>query len=151
MMQRVSGFDLARALAIFGMVIVNFKIAMNAETGSPLLMNFVKLFEGRASALFVILAGIGVTFLTNKVRGSTDKILILKSRMSFSIAKDAYEDLTSEAEKEKFRALHHRRLSGEERQSGLGRPTKRDRREIENFKEIDEWLHEDLPYDFGGD
>tara|TARA_B100000780_G_C21001623_1_gene400767 strand:+ start:506 stop:934 length:429 start_codon:yes stop_codon:yes gene_type:complete len=76
---------------------------------------------------------------------------LLKSRMSFSIAKDAYEDLTSEAEKEKFRALHHRRLSGEERQSGLGRPTKRDRREIENFKEIDEWLHEDLPYDFGGD
>jgi uncharacterized protein len=34
MKQRVTGFDLARALAIFGMVIVNFKIAMNAETGT---------------------------------------------------------------------------------------------------------------------
>jgi ribosome-associated heat shock protein Hsp15 len=75
---------------------------------------------------------------------------LLKSRMSFSIAKEAYEDLTSEAEKEKFRAFHHRRLSGEDRQRGIGRPTKRDRREIENFKAIDEWLDKDLPYDFGG-
>ncbi|WP_028025380.1 DUF418 domain-containing protein [Enterovibrio calviensis] len=68
MRTRVTGFDVARALAIFGMVIVNFKIAMNAETGSSLLLAFSALFEGRASALFVILAGVGVTFLTNKAR-----------------------------------------------------------------------------------
>ncbi len=82
MKQRVTGFDLARALAIFGMVIVNFKIAMNAETGSSLLMSFAKLFEGRASALFVILAGVGVTFSTNKARKSTDSSSVLKSRIS---------------------------------------------------------------------
>ena len=82
MKQRITGFDLARALAIFGMVIVNFKIAMNVETGSPLLMSFAKLFEGRASALFVILAGVGVTFLTNKARKSTDHSFVLKSRIS---------------------------------------------------------------------
>lgn len=82
MNQRVTGLDLARALAIFGMVIVNFKIAMGAETGSSLLIGFAKLFEGRASALFVILAGIGVTFLTNKARNSTGNTLIIKSRTS---------------------------------------------------------------------
>jgi uncharacterized protein len=82
MKERVTGFDLARALAVFGMVIVNFKIAMNSETGSPILMTFAKLFEGRASALFVILAGVGVTFLTNKARDSSDKSIILKSRIS---------------------------------------------------------------------
>lgn len=80
MNQRVMGLDLARALAIFGMVIVNFKIAMNAETGNSLLMCFAGLFEGRASALFVILAGVGVTFITNKARVSSDRSLVLKNR-----------------------------------------------------------------------
>ncbi|WP_191600381.1 DUF418 domain-containing protein [Marinomonas algicola] len=81
MNKRVIGFDLARALAIFGMVIVNFKIAMKAETGNALLMSFAGLFEGRASALFVILAGIGVTFITNKARSSSDRSFILKTRL----------------------------------------------------------------------
>jgi len=78
-------------------------------------------------------------------------IELLKSRVGFSIAKDCYEDLTPLEEREKFRAFHHRRLSGEEREVGLGRPTKRDRRDLENFKEIDEWMDEDLPYDFADD
>jgi uncharacterized protein len=82
MNHRVTGFDLARALAIFGMVIVNFKIAMNADTGSQLLMSFAHLFEGRASALFVILAGVGITFMTNKARVSSDGISISKGRIS---------------------------------------------------------------------
>lgn len=82
MTQRITGFDLARALAVFGMVIVNFKIAMTAETGNPLLMSFAELFEGRASALFVILAGVGVTFLTNRAREFTDSSFVLKSRIS---------------------------------------------------------------------
>lgn len=82
MNHRVAGFDIARALAILGMVIVNFKIAMNADTGSPLLMSFAHLFEGRASAVFVILAGIGITFMTNKSRVSSDSQSIYKSRVS---------------------------------------------------------------------
>jgi len=82
MKERVTGFDVARALAIFGMVIVNFKIAMNAQTGSPLLMNLASLFEGRASALFVILAGIGITFMTNKVRTSANRSQVSLVRMA---------------------------------------------------------------------
>jgi uncharacterized membrane protein YeiB len=82
MKKRVTGIDLARALAIFGMVIVNFKIAMHAETGNMFLMNFAGAFEGRASALFVILAGVGVTFLTSKSRESSDAALVLKNRLS---------------------------------------------------------------------
>jgi uncharacterized membrane protein YeiB len=78
--QRIIGFDIARAFAIFGMVIVNFKIAMNAETGSEFLLVFASLFEGRSSALFVVLAGIGITFLTNKARKSHDTSLILIGR-----------------------------------------------------------------------
>jgi uncharacterized protein len=80
MKQRVMGFDLARALAIFGMVIVNFKTAMNSETGNDFLLWFSTIFEGRASSLFVILAGIGVTFLTNKSRQQVAQIVVNKSR-----------------------------------------------------------------------
>mgnify|MGYP000140751972 FL=1 len=80
------------------------------------------------------------------------KILeLLKSRVGFSIAKDCYEDLTPLEEREKFRAFHHRRLSGEDREVGLGRPTKRDRRELEDFKDNDEWQDEDWSYDMGDD
>jgi len=82
MKQRVTGFDVARALALFGMVVVNFKIAMNAETGNQFLMGFAGLFEGRASALFVILAGIGVTLMTSTTRESGDRSLVLKSQLS---------------------------------------------------------------------
>jgi uncharacterized membrane protein YeiB len=82
MKHRVTGFDLARALAIFGMVIVNFKIAMSANNGNQFLIGFTQLFEGRASALFVILAGVGITFMTNKARVSSDSISISKGRIS---------------------------------------------------------------------
>ncbi len=77
------------------------------------------------------------------------KILeILKSRVNYSIAKDCYEDLTPSEEREKFKAFYHRRCASEGRDRGLGRPTKRDRRAIENFKEIDAWLDAEIPYDF---
>jgi len=66
MNNRIEGIDVARAIAIFGMIIVNFKIVMGADHGSQALVVFSSLFEGRASALFVILAGIGITFSTHK-------------------------------------------------------------------------------------
>lgn len=58
---RIDGLDFARFLAFFGMVFVNFKIVM-----LPSYLNigrtnwFFGLLEGRAAALFVILAGIGL-------------------------------------------------------------------------------------------
>ncbi|MBV1910074.1 MAG: DUF418 domain-containing protein [Kangiellaceae bacterium] len=79
MKQRIIGFDIARSLAIFGMVIVNFKVAMGADDGNELLLGFASLFEGRASALFVVLAGVGVTFLTNKSRLSKQNYLLKES------------------------------------------------------------------------
>ena len=78
------------------------------------------------------------------------KILeILKRRVSYVIAKDCYEDLTPVEEREKSRAFYYRRRASEDRDRGLGRPTKRDRRDIENFKEIDAWLEPEISYDFG--
>lgn len=51
---RIIGLDIARAFAIIGMVIVNFKITMGAEEGGPRwLRTFAALFDGRAAATFV--------------------------------------------------------------------------------------------------
>lgn len=68
---RVVGYDIARALAVFGMVIVNFKTVMHpnshSEDGWLALFNIL---DGRASAIFVILAGVGISLLTNTARQS---------------------------------------------------------------------------------
>lgn len=55
---RLEGLDLARFLAFFGMVIVNFTVVLvpqDADAGA-----ISKLLEGKAAASFVMLAGIGL-------------------------------------------------------------------------------------------
>ena len=82
MIKRVQGFDVARALAVFGMVIVNFKIAQEASIGSDSLLRFAGVFEGRASALFVVLAGVGVSFLTRRAVSTDEPSLVRHARWS---------------------------------------------------------------------
>jgi uncharacterized membrane protein YeiB len=57
---QLDGLDLARYLAFVGMVFVNFKIAMGADTDDTIISTFITALEGRAAATFVILAGIGL-------------------------------------------------------------------------------------------
>nr|MEE4268383.1 DUF418 domain-containing protein [Candidatus Krumholzibacteria bacterium] len=81
MKQRIIGYDLARALAIFGMVVVNFKIVMGAEqNGPPWLTHLVGLLEGRAAATFVVLAGVGLSLLSRKSRDLKDRDLLARDR-----------------------------------------------------------------------
>lgn len=82
MNNRIEGFDVARALAIFGMIIVNFKIVMGTDHGNTALMTFSSLFEGRASALFVILAGMGITFLTKNKQHRSSHLEKLRVQVS---------------------------------------------------------------------
>ncbi|MCZ6774700.1 MAG: hypothetical protein O7G83_22320 [Proteobacteria bacterium] len=49
MVNRIIGDDLARSLAVSGMVVVNFKIVMSAQKNGPdWLVNLVGLLDGRA-------------------------------------------------------------------------------------------------------
>ncbi|MEM8961629.1 MAG: DUF418 domain-containing protein [Acidobacteriota bacterium] len=83
---RIVAFDVARCLAIVGMVIVNYKIILvSGEPGPPWLAAFADAFTGRAVATFVVLAGIGVSLLSRRGRESgdpervrTDRIRLLK-------------------------------------------------------------------------
>lgn len=80
--KRIEGLDFARALAMFGMLIVNFKIIMGATGRGPnWLIWFTGLFEGRASATFVTLAGIGVALMTRKARNGGDLSTIKENRL----------------------------------------------------------------------
>ena len=69
---RIIGIDVARALAVIGMIIVNFKIAFGGN-GSGLTKSFAEIFEGKAAATFVVLAGIGIAFMTNSAIRTNDK------------------------------------------------------------------------------
>ena len=65
--ERVIGFDLARALAILGMVVVHFSLVMAADRSGPAWLTEVLGFlDGRAAATFVILAGVGVTLMSRR-------------------------------------------------------------------------------------
>ncbi|MCL1694619.1 DUF418 domain-containing protein [Lysinibacillus sp. BPa_S21] len=80
--KRIEGLDFARALAMFGMLIVNFKIIMGAAGNGPdWLIWFTGLFEGRASATFVTLAGIGVALMTRKARDGAELSIIKENRV----------------------------------------------------------------------
>jgi uncharacterized protein len=66
MKTRIIGFDLARAYAIFGMFIVNFNTVFGSHTNHTGLSGFLNLFNGNSSTLFVMLAGMGVSLMTNR-------------------------------------------------------------------------------------
>ncbi len=58
---RLHGLDIARFLAFCGMVLVNFRIAAQVDPDGSLVSSLTNALEGRASALFVVLAGIGLS------------------------------------------------------------------------------------------
>jgi uncharacterized membrane protein YeiB len=61
---RLVGYDLARCIAFFGMVVVNYQILMGGFSGGPeWLYQVFKACSGRAAATFVILAGVGLTLM----------------------------------------------------------------------------------------
>jgi len=83
MNSRIIGIDVARALAVIGMVIVNFKVVLGEEG-----QNWVKLlasvFDGKASATFVVLAGVGIALGTNSALRNNDlsKLRVAKIKIA---------------------------------------------------------------------
>jgi ribosome-associated heat shock protein Hsp15 len=64
------------------------------------------------------------------------KILrILPSRVGAPIAVTAYEDITPLEELNKYKAWFTGKAQAERRDKGTGRPTKKERRDIDDFKE----------------
>jgi len=66
---RTPGFDVARAVAVLGMVLVNFRGKVHATESlwSPVVWALNRI-EGKAAALFVVLAGVGISLRTRRAR-----------------------------------------------------------------------------------
>jgi uncharacterized membrane protein YeiB len=83
MKQRIIGIDVARALAVIGMIIVNFKVVFG-ENGLPWVKAFAGIFDGKAAATFVVLAGVGLALMTNSAIKNKDqtKLKVARSRIA---------------------------------------------------------------------
>ncbi|MCT4663691.1 MAG: DUF418 domain-containing protein [Flavobacteriales bacterium] len=68
---RIIGIDIARALAIFGMIVVNFKMVLGSK-GNGWEYHFSEFLSGKAAALFVVLAGTGLALMSNNAIANND-------------------------------------------------------------------------------
>jgi len=82
MKQRIIGFDLARAYAIFGMFIVNFNFSFGSIMAPTEPMgHFLNIFTGNSTAIFIICAGMGVSLMTNRLEYSREEQATLKAKI----------------------------------------------------------------------
>lgn len=80
MKERIIGIDVARALAVIGMIIVNFKIVLG-ENGLSWVKSFASAFDGKAAATFVVLAGVGLALMTNSSLRNNDSQKLQTARI----------------------------------------------------------------------
>jgi len=72
-LQRVKGYDLARGIAIIGMMLVNFHALFLTDRRYPWWVeSAANLLYGRAASLFVMLAGIGIVLMSRRALQSNN-------------------------------------------------------------------------------
>ena len=80
---RIIGYDLARAVALLGMLLVNFSVLLGNGSSDPTwLDHFIEMIRGRAAATFVVLAGVGLSLMTQSVYLSKDRAAISVKRLT---------------------------------------------------------------------
>ena len=80
MKRRIIGIDVARALAVIGMIIVNFKVVFG-ENGQNWVKLIASVFNGKAAATFVVLAGVGLALMTNSAIKNNDQAKLKIARI----------------------------------------------------------------------
>jgi len=70
---RIDGYDVARAIAVFGMVLVNYhSILLHNRNLPEWFAALANLLYGRAASLFVMLAGVGLVLMSRRALQSSD-------------------------------------------------------------------------------
>jgi uncharacterized membrane protein YeiB len=77
---RYAGLDFARCIAILGMVLVNFTYLMEDGDSPEWLLFLIGSVQGRAAAIFVVLAGAGISLLSRRARNERSNELFREVR-----------------------------------------------------------------------
>ncbi len=94
----------------------------------------VKLHDTSAKPSTLIVPGDVIDVIKDGFRLKYKVITLLEKRVSSVLAKPCYEDLTPEEEILKYKSWFIGKAAPERRDKGTGRPTKRERRDIDDFK-----------------
>jgi ribosome-associated heat shock protein Hsp15 len=104
----------------------------------------VKIGDVAIKASYQMATGDVVTVRKDGFNFQYRAIQLLEKRVGAPIAVTCYEDVTPQAEKDKYKSWFlNGSPSAERRERGAGRPTKRERRDIDSFKEDTEDGEED--------
>ncbi|NMH88246.1 DUF418 domain-containing protein [Flavivirga algicola] len=84
--QRIQGYDVARALAVFIMIIVHFNLVLaNTNNTESILASLLNMIQGKGAALFVVIAGAGISLMiknnllfNDKIRLKEKQVLLFK-------------------------------------------------------------------------
>ncbi|QYJ68398.1 DUF418 domain-containing protein [Flavobacterium litorale] len=77
--QRIIGYDVARALAVFIMVFVNFNLVLTRVDDEGVLTGILNLLQGKGATLFIVLAGVGISLMI-KANVKNDEIKLREKR-----------------------------------------------------------------------
>jgi ribosome-associated heat shock protein Hsp15 len=95
----------------------------------------VKLHEENAKPSTMVTVGDIIDVVKDGFKLKYKVVQLIEKRVSPILAKPCYEDLTPEDEINKYKSWFIGKGGPERRERGAGRPTKRDRREIDEFKD----------------
>lgn len=79
--ERIIGLDFARGFAVWGMILMNFKIVMTDDR-SGFLGAIAHFMEGHYGVMFVVLAGIGISLFMKKAINNDDKELLKSKKIT---------------------------------------------------------------------
>lgn len=94
----------------------------------------VKIDEIPVKASREVKVGDIIDLKVGSVHKRIEVVEIIKNRLKASLAIEKYNDITPQEEMERQEMM--RQLNYERRDRGVGRPTKKDRREIERLKDF---------------
>ncbi|NRB64636.1 MAG: RNA-binding S4 domain-containing protein [Saprospiraceae bacterium] len=95
----------------------------------------VKINDGNIKASSTVEIGDHVSVRKNGFHLQLNVLELIKKRVGAPIAITCYETLTPEEEMNKFQNWYIGKGKIENREKGIGRPTKKDRRRIDEFKD----------------
>ena len=96
--------------------------------------NKVKINDINAKPAALVTVGDTVTVKKSGFSMIYRVVKLIEMRVAAPLAIECYEDLTPQAELDKYKNWFSGKTGAEIRERGTGRPTKKDRREIDDFK-----------------